>query len=88
MYSVPINGPDPIFDDTFSVYPSTLTRKELESVVVLERLDLYNQLLPCGASALKQRLQNLGVKNTPSESAIGRILKKQELMNGYTKNHQ
>ena len=87
MYSVPINGPDPIYDDTFSKYPSTLTVEELESVVKLERLDLYNQMKPCGAKALRKQLINLEIENVPSVSTIGKILKKQDLITGYTRNN-
>jgi hypothetical protein len=87
MYSVPINGPDPIYDDTFSKYPSTLTIKELESVVKSERLDLYNHLKPCGAKALRKHLVNLEIENVPSVSTIGKILNKLDLINGYTRNN-
>jgi hypothetical protein len=84
MYSVPIDGPDPTYDDTFSVYPSTLTSEELEEAIVFERLRLYNTLLPCGASALRHHLQNLGIENPPSVSTIGKILSKNFLTNGRT----
>jgi hypothetical protein len=75
---------DPLYDDqTNSNYPSLLTREELESVVKLEWLDLYNHSKPCGAKALRQHLQGLGIANLPSENTIGRILKKQGLSNGF-----
>jgi hypothetical protein len=79
MFSVPINGPDPIYDDTFCVYPPSVTREELEKIVVLERLDLYNQMKPCGAKAMRTHLQSLGVENLPSISTISRILSQQQL---------
>jgi hypothetical protein len=88
MYSVPINGPDPVYDDTFSKYPSTLTIEEIESVVKYERLDLYNHLKPCGAKALREHLINLEIENVPSVSTIERILKKQDLTNGYFRNYK
>jgi hypothetical protein len=84
MFSVPINDPDPICDDTFSVYPSSLTKKELEWAVVFERLHLYNQMKPCGAVALRKRLQSLGVEKLPSISTIGKILSEQYLTHGRT----
>ena len=87
MYSVPINEPDPIYDDTYSKYPSTLTREEFESVVKSERLDLYNHLKPCGAKALRQHLVNLEMQNVPSESTIARILRNQDLIIGYTRDY-
>jgi hypothetical protein len=82
MFSAPINGPDPIFDDTFSVYPSSLTKEELVKGIVLERLDLYNNMKPCGAVAIKKRLHDLGVEKLPSISTIGRILSEQFLTHG------
>jgi hypothetical protein len=82
MYSVPINGPDPIYDDTFTPYPPSLTREELEKVVALERMDLYNHMKLCGAPAIKKRLKSLGVKKLPSVSTIGRILSQQHLTHG------
>ena len=82
MFSAPINGPDPMFDDTFTVYPSSLTKDELVKVVVLERLDLYNNLKPCGAVAIRKRLHDLGVEKLPSISTIGRILSQQCLTHG------
>ena len=33
MYTVPIDGPDAMYDSTFSVYPSILTNEELEYAV-------------------------------------------------------
>jgi|WetSurMetagenome_2_1015567.scaffolds.fasta_scaffold1483008_2 hypothetical protein len=70
---------DPMFDDSHSTYPSVLNRQELQAVIELERLDLYNQLQPCGASALRRRLGSLGVENVPSARTIGRILTRRQL---------
>jgi len=73
---------DPVHDDqTCSTYPSSLTRQELESVVKLEWLDLYNLSKPCGQKALRQHLRSLGIVNLPSENVIGEIVKKQGLIN-------
>jgi hypothetical protein len=82
MFSAPINGPDPMFDDTFTVYPSSLTKDELVKVVVLERLGLFNNMKPCGAVAIRKRLHDLGVEKLPSISTIGRILSQQGLTHG------
>lgn len=79
-----INESDPMYDDQFSVYPSSLTRQELEEAIVLERLDLYNNLKPCGAAYLRLHLQTLGVEQLPSVSTIGRILSNRCLTNGRT----
>jgi hypothetical protein len=78
------NETEPMYDDTFTVYPSTLTRQEMEAVIVLERLHLYNHLKPCGAPALRRHLKCLGVKQLPSLSTISRIFSKQCLTHGRT----
>ena len=52
---------------------------QLEAVVKLERLDLYNQEKPFGAKAVRRHLEGIGIKNLPSERTIGRILEKQGL---------
>lgn len=76
------NENDPMYDDqTCSTYPSLLTREELESVVKLEWLDLYNLSKPCGTEGLRQHLRSLGIVDLPSENVIGGILKKQGLTN-------
>ena len=80
----PTNEKDPMYDDTFTVYPSTLTHQDLESVIVLERLSLYNSGKPCGAVALRSHLQYLGVIQLPSISKIDRILSKHCLTNKRT----
>jgi hypothetical protein len=77
------NKNDPIYDDqTCYTYPSSLTQEQLESVVKIEWLDLYNQLKPCGAIALRQHLLSIGMLNLPSASTIGRVMAKQGLVNG------
>jgi hypothetical protein len=79
MFSVPTNDPEPMYDDMFSVYPPSLTKDELQYAVVTERLHLYNNMKPCGAGALRKRLQSLGVVKLPSISTIGRILSEKYL---------
>jgi hypothetical protein len=74
---------DPIYDDQWTRYPTWATREDIEAIVRLERLDLFNHLKSCGAKALRQHLINLEIENVPSASTIGRILKKQDLTNGY-----
>lgn len=51
-----------MYDDTFTVYPYSLTPLELEAVVVMERLNLYNKLKPCGAVALRHHLKNSRIR--------------------------
>jgi hypothetical protein len=84
MYTVPIDGPEATYDITFSVYPSTLTKEELEYAVVTERRYLNNHMESCGATAIRNRLQILGVDELPSISTIGRILAAQYLTHGRT----
>jgi hypothetical protein len=82
------NENDPMYDDqTCSNYPSAMTREELEAVVKLEWLDLYNHSKHCGAKALRQHLLSLGIVNLSSESTIGRILAKQGLTHGADSYH-
>jgi len=84
MFSVPIDGPDPMYDDTFTIYPVPLTQEELEEVIVFERLDLYNHGKPCGAQSLLLHLKNIGVEPLPSAGKVGKILAKRFLTYGRT----
>jgi hypothetical protein len=73
---------DPMYDDsTTGNYPSLLTREEMETVIKLERLELYNHVKPCGAKAPWRHLLGLGILNLPSIRTIGRIMDKQGLIN-------
>jgi hypothetical protein len=78
------NIPEPMYDDTFQVYPSSLSEKDLENAIVFERLHLYNNCKPCGAIALQKYLRDLGLEQVPSSSKINRILSKHCLTNGRT----
>jgi hypothetical protein len=60
------------------------SRTEIEQIVVMERLNLYNQALPCGAQAILKKLQQENVHPLPSLSTIGRILSRQGLTHGRT----
>lgn len=50
------------------------TRMEIEEIVVIERLHLYNRSLSYGAQAISRVLQHLGVRPLPSIATINRIL--------------
>jgi len=78
-----INENDTMCVDT-DTDPSALTPREIEAAIVLERLSLYNHGKPCGAVALRSRLQCLGVVQLPSVSTINRILAKNYLSNRRT----
>jgi hypothetical protein len=50
------------------------TRKEIEQIVVMERLHLYNRGLSYGAQAISRVLEQKGVRPLPSIATINRIL--------------
>ena len=61
------------------------TKKELEEIVKMVRLELYNNGKFCGARAIKNRLEeDDDINPLPSESTIGRILARHGLTNGRT----
>ena len=47
---------------------------EIEEIVAMERLHLYNQSRPCGAKAILQEMESQGVSPLPSPRSIARIL--------------
>ena len=52
----------------------TYTPKDIEQIVVMERLRLYNQGAPCGAHVIRRNLIKEDIQPLPSLSTIGRIL--------------
>jgi len=59
--------------------------EEVEAVVTMVRLELYNRGQPCGPKALRRRLQeHYSLKPLPSESTISRILARNGLTSGRT----
>ncbi len=55
------------------------TPSEVEEIVKMVRLNLYNQDLFCGTQAILWELEDLGVKPLPSLRTINRILSRNEL---------
>jgi len=55
------------------------TPNEIEEIVKMVRLNLYNHDLFCGAQAISWELEDLGVKPLPSLRTISRILSRNEL---------
>lgn len=55
------------------------TPVEIEEIVKMVRLNLYNQDLFCGAQAIYWEMEELGVKPLPSIRTINRILSRNEL---------
>jgi putative transposase len=58
---------------------SNYTSAEIEEIVKIVRLNLYNQDLFCGARAIHWELEEIGVKVLPSIRTINRILSRNEL---------
>lgn len=55
------------------------TPTEIEEIVKMVRLNLYNQDLFCGAQAILWEMEELGAKPLPSVRTINRILSRNEL---------
>lgn len=55
--------------------PRDWSAEEIEELIVFERLYRYNRRLPCGAAALRRRLdEHYFVRPLPSIARIGRLL--------------
>jgi transposase len=55
------------------------TPAEIEEIVKMVRLNLYNQDLFCGAQAILWEMEDFGIKPLPSARTINRILARNEL---------
>ena len=64
------------------------TRKEITEIVIMIRLELYNQDQCCGANAIKNKMDKNDIEPVLSESTIGRILSHHGLTHRRTGNHQ
>ncbi len=64
--------------------PCARTRDEIEQIVVMERLHLYNRGLPCGAKAIRKLIDEKCVRPLPSITTIKRILSRNGLTHGRT----
>ncbi len=61
------------------------TKNEIEEIVKMVRLELYNKGLCCGSKAIKKRLEEFyQIKWVPSESTIGRVLSRHGLTHSRT----
>ncbi len=63
---------------------SSRTPTEIEEIVKMVRLNLYNRNLFCGAQAILWEMEDLGVAPLPSIRTINRILSRNELTNRRT----
>lgn len=73
---------DSSWSESLSRQPLTVvsrTPKEVEEIVKMVRLSLYNKDQFCGAQAILWELEDLGVKPLPSLRTINRILSRNEL---------
>jgi len=52
---------------------------EVEEIITMTRLDLYNHDRPCGPKEILRKLKESDVKPLPSERTISRILARQGL---------
>jgi transposase InsO family protein len=76
------NDNDDAWCNSQSTRPNNVTNRtpvEIEEIVKMVRLNLYNQDLFCGAQAILWELEDLGVKPLPSVRTINRILSRNEL---------
>jgi len=63
---------------------ASFSRAQIEQIVVMERLHLYNRGIPCGAQAIRKLLEQEEVRPLPSISTIKRILSRNCLTYGRT----
>ena len=78
---------DPSWYDDYSRRPLSnpnRTSVEIERIVEMVRLNLYNKGLFCGSQAIQWELHDMEMRPIPSLSTIGRILKRRELTNRRT----
>ena len=78
---------DPSWNDDYSRRPLSnpnRTPGEIERIVEMVRLNLYNKGLFCGSQAIQWELHDMEVRPIPSLSTIGRILKRRDLTNRRT----
>jgi len=73
---------DDSWSDSHSRRPLSVSRytpTEVEEIVKMVRLNLYNQDLFCGAQAIHWEMEELGVKPLPSTRTINRVLSRNDL---------
>jgi len=62
-----------------SSHPGSFSRSEIEQIVIMFRLDLYNHGLHYGPQAIREEMKRKTVKPLPSISTIKRILSRNYL---------
>src|SRR3990167_1883853 len=64
------------------------TPAEIEEIVEMVRLSLYNKGLFCGNQAIQWEMNDMEVQPIPSLSTIGRILRRRELTHRRTRSEE
>lgn len=67
-----------------SVFNPLYTRAEIEEIVKMLRLNLYNRELFCGAQAIRNEMEKEAIRPLPSLSTINRILRRHGLTHSRT----
>jgi len=68
-----------------NAYTGSRQPEEVEQIVVMVRLELYNRGLPCGPKVLRRKLdEREALKPLPSKRTIARILTRNGLTRGRT----
>ena len=67
-----------------STVESLRSGEEVEEIVVITRLDLYNRGVTCGPTAIRTQMNNESVRPLPSVSTIARILTRRGLTHART----
>ena len=64
--------------------PSIFSRGDIEQLIIMVRLNLYNRVSLCGPQPIRQALDHYGVRPLPSLNTIKRILSRNGLTHGRT----
>ena len=67
-----------------STVESLRSREEVEGIVVITRLGLYNRGVPCGPRAIRAKMDDERITPMPSVSTIARILTRRGLTHART----
>jgi len=63
---------------------TSFSKVEIEEIVALVRLNLYNRCRTHGANAILQEIESMGVRPLPSPRSIARILTRLGFTHGRT----
>ena len=64
---------------------NSYTKSEIEEIIVMVRLHLYNRDLPCGAKTIRNQIETeYAIDSLPSDRSITRILGRNGLTNKRT----